>query len=631
VSSAIDPTDQPAGTAEARCDAAARATADGDATGALRLVLDLFEDGAPSDRAYQIAAQALVARAGDASATADSLSGLGPEAEGRLFRRLILQPDVYAAPAALHLALASAHSAGTAGVLARFADAFAPTLTALIAEGTRAPNLLTMVLLLRHELGARVPEKMLADWHLCALPDVDFWHITIPYNAIFDPGRFGPNVAEVRAYLQSVPPAERAARVAPWQMAVMHWMLGGDAVDPGLGAYLAAPEHRRGGEPEEGDHAKALASLSLRQAAISGTPPAAPELGALARNYSLPQAPAAIAASAAQARARLAARPRQAVAAAATLAARSAPFLRLPWRRRPRIALCISGQLRGYHAAYPTWQRGLLVGADLRTYVHSWHKIGRSGGEPFRAYLPFAGETFRETYRREALTAGFETMVARQPALFAGLRQGGIVDGAALRAFYGTDHVQLDDDGGAPFAGWSNSRKMHHKIAAAHAMAMADDADVDLVLRLRPDKALGLRAFGWSDLQAATGDRCLFTDFAMGHQYGALFIGDQVAIGAPAAMGVYAGTAETGPELYAAGLFRAPDDFVGHVSLAMTCWHAGIRVERLPVKMGALLEVERMAMAEIAAALETDAAGRMDRVDRALLAALRADQASGRA
>jgi hypothetical protein len=94
-------------------------------------------------------------------------------------------------------------------------------------------------------------------------------------------------------------------------------------------------------------------------------------------------------------------------------------------------------------------------------------------------------------------------------------------------------------------------------------------------------------------------------------------------------MAVYADTLNLVPRLATQHLTGCKPEYEGHVSLAQTCWHAGIEVHRLPVKIGRLMEAEPMSAPDIAAALEQDAAGRMDAMDQVLLDAIRTDLGAG--
>jgi hypothetical protein len=297
------------------------------------------------------------------------------------------------------------------------------------------------------------------------------------------------------------------------------------------------------------------------------------------------------------------------------------PFL--AGRGKPKVAICLSGQLRGYRAALETWKETILRGIEPVFFIHSWEGIGRSGAEPFRYVLPFEGEHFSETYKEIGTNLGYAAMQERYPSLFAALAAGSTVDAETLKAAYGTDHVVLEDDGAERFADFTNQQKMHYKIHAADQMAQ-DHGGFDLHMRLRPDLAMGLVGFDWRDLKAAADAApVIFAEKPAGLHYPNLMIGDQCALGRPEAMALYAGTWQSFPKLAAAGLARCPDAFTGHVSLALTTWAQGIDVTRLPIRFGTLQDAAPLGAQEILAALQTDS--RDDAQDQQLIGAIQTD------
>ena len=596
---------------------------------ALEIYEDLLERGVISQPLYVAAARAFTAAIVDKGFPDEWTE----ERRTALARRLIVQTGRDGAPPALAAAIAAVHAAGTPDSLAGAAAALRPAISALWDEGCRSSALLVIVLLLREPLESWRDQTEISRWHIETLPHLDRHELTLPYNSIFDPVSFRRNVADLKSVVEGTSPAELARRFPAWQLLLFHWIIGSGAYEQALPALLAELRSAHPEGPSAPDDRAAIHSLALRWASLGHGPAGraaltdalGEELAALAGPWAALHSSDGRTADARKAKARLTSRPRQAAHFLAGQVVHRAPFLKLG-RRRPRIAVCISGQLRGYRRALPTWQAGLLRNADCQFVVHSWEKVGRSGAEPYRAYLPFAGKSFCDAWRVHARRAGMATMLERYPHLFAALREGGEVRAEDLCDFYGTEHVVLEDDGAPKFEGWSNSRKMHYKIAAGNGLLDRLDDDVDLVLRIRPDKELGAMAFAWSDaLSACRSSATLLADSAMGHQFGRIMIGDQVALASRQVMAVYADTLNLTPRLAQAELYSCDPNLQGHTSLALTCWHAGIDVRRLPVRVGALLEAEPMASDQIAAALEADAAGRMDAMDQTFLSAIRPD------
>lgn len=197
---------------------------------------------------------------------------------------------------------------------------------------------------------------------------------------------------------------------------------------------------------------------------------------------------------------------------------------------------------------------------------------------------------------------------------------------ADIAETYRCDQVRLDDELAAPFAGMNNQQKMHSKIEACHALALSSGQTFDLIVRLRPDKPIGMVGFDWNGLAQICRTRpTLFADHPMGLLYANLAIGDQFAVGTPEPMTVYARTWSLYPALAANRLFQCGPELAGHTSLAQVCWAYGVGVERIPLRFGPLQEAEPMATAAILRSLMVDAEGRMDTIDRSLIEAAAAD------
>ena len=315
----------------------------------------------------------------------------------------------------------------------------------------------------------------------------------------------------------------------------------------------------------------------------------------------------------------------QGLHAARNIAGRRLKFA-TPSRRRIKIAVCVSGQLRGYAKAFPTWKDTLLQNVDYDLFVHSWTRVGRSGIGPSRHVFPFEGEQFSKTYRELCLQIGLDEFKSRYPALLTALADTDRLKEEELSEFYGTPHIRLDDDEQLPFSALSNQEKMHSKIQSSFEMVLSSGSEYDLIIRLRPDLPIKYLGFDWRELREfCHATPTLLADHAEGVHYANLMIGDQFAIGAMEPMRVYSTTWTRYPRVAANNLLQCPKTFVGHVSLAQMCWLHGVDVKRAPISFGDLQEPERLSSKSILHCLQEDAAGRMNRVDRELLDAVSMD------
>ena len=568
---------------------------------------------------YRAAAQALFACVEQPGA----LDQVDPATRDALFRRMLLQPDCPARPLLLHEEVANRLASQSPAGVAALTAALEPTLRALSAPEPALPVLL-FLLVVRSHLGWWLPQSRLSAWHRARFPDFGERDLALPYGAMFHPRAFGRNRDDLLDALAR-DGAAFVARLRPHHLVLLAWSNGGTLpLGPtALGARLAA---LAGEHPDESDR-RATRSLALAGAAVPDA--LGLDEGTRAEAAALAASRAALASPdprrAGGAVCRLSSRPWMASEVARSIAARHAPFLRRG-DRRIKVAVCVSGQLRGFRAALPTWRASLFAQVEAHFFVHSWAAMGRGPAQPWRVVLPFSGARFTDAYRRLATQEGLESFEERYPSLFRALRTSGTVTADELAEAYRTPHVVVDDEADPRFVGWSNQQKMHGKIAVAHDLALASGQEFDLFVRLRPDLSLRTQAFAWADLKAAAAaSPRLYADGAFGVHHGVPMIGDQFAVGGGPAMGRYAETASHYPALAALGLAGAPAELTGHLSLAQICWLHGIAVHRAPVRFGRLLEPEPFPTPAILAALRADADGRQDAVDRALIAAAKAD------
>lgn len=298
--------------------------------------------------------------------------------------------------------------------------------------------------------------------------------------------------------------------------------------------------------------------------------------------------------------------------------------------RRLRVALCLSGQLRGWRHASATWHHLGLQDHDVDVYLHTWQDVGRRLPDP--GIMPSVPRVFDHAGFCEAWIAlgrrhAFEALQSAYPTLFAEVVRHQRVDADALRAAFGAGAVIVAEDESDPrFAGWSNQDKMHYKIWAADRLAADSGRAYDLVVRLRPDKTLlgHERLPDWAALAAdSRARRTLFCEEPLGVREG-LVMGDQFAAGAPEVVSAYAAAWTLTTQARAEGWHGFPMQFTGHASLAFTCLWQGLRPQKLPgVAFGPIAEDQRLTGPEIAGLLAADMPdGPRHDMDRSLLAAL---------
>ena len=500
-----------------------------------------------------------------------------------------------------------------------------------------------MMLLVRNALGSWVSQKEISDLHIERFRTFSLSDLVLPYScmfernsSMFERNQFVRNREDLALVIGN------STRARPFledlsllQIIILEWLFKTNLADRAGGDIRNFLSSRLTNQPRGSDEFAAAKSLLVRHGwrPMASDPSFLTTLGLgtelaelvasvdAARNEIQPLAPA---------RRSLGLRlfhnrGWQGLQVIKLLAAKRVPFIRRR-RRKPRAAICISGQLRGYEATFPTWKQTLLPLLEYDIFVHSWTRIGRSGAEPWRYELPFEGAVFTERYREICREIGFEAVKERYPSFFKGISETSWTSESALATFYGSDNVRLDDESQAPFTDWSNQDKMHAKIEACFSLVADSGREYDLILRIRPDKPIKLVAFDPWQLRRICHERpVLFADYAADLNYANPMIGDQFAIGAPRPMQIYSSTRTIYPKLALNGLLKCPHALRGHVSLAQVCWTHGISVERAPIRFDKLQEPAAIPRNMIRKLLDQDARNRRDAIDRLLIDATAAD------
>ena len=293
----------------------------------------------------------------------------------------------------------------------------------------------------------------------------------------------------------------------------------------------------------------------------------------------------------------------------------------VPGRERLKIAVCVSGQLRGYQKAFQSWSRLGLDHHDVTYFVDTWRDIGRN----WRRIWAFATR-FPELTDNLGGPDAVAFLRQRYPTLAEAVLAAD-VDVARLQAFYGTPHVAVEDDKDGRFVGRANVWKMHYKIERAHRMARESGIAFDLILRIRPDIAITREApVDWSAVHArAHAERLLFTDLPLRYVHDKLELGDQFAVGAPDVMDIYAAVLNDLTAWQTAGKipYGLPRTLRNHEALGLLTLYRGILAEQLPVlRNSSFFDPSMPTVSEIHAMLKTDLSNReIDALDRMFIEA----------
>ena len=591
---------------------------DGKPTEALKLLAEELRGTLEDADLYAQASRALLVAVTDLSA----LHAWEEGARHDLYRRLLRHAPCPAPMLTLAHEAASNLTSGNPKAVRLLVAELAPVLEGELdsdpSRNRSFKNAIVFALTTRSVAGPWLSQDRLSRLHLDWFEHFTPQDLALPYSVMFNAAAFGQNRDELLAAYWPGGTRRRLLDLPPDTVLFFSWLAGRDVFDGSADLAIYLDRHLPGSDVDRAaartlllHHCDGPPSPHLEDWGLAEL---APLLAQTAQRKITPSG---------RAPSRFGARLLQTTPYQALNAARHhfAPFL--AGRRKPKVAICLSGQLRGYEKALTTWKKTILRGIEPVFFVHTWSGIGRSDAQPFRYVLPFAGTAFPEAYRQVALSMGYDAMRAQYPALFTALAAGNVTTPEDLKDVYGTDHVVVENDTDSQFADFTNQQKMHYKIHAADQMAQVCGG-FDLHMRLRPDLAINLVGFDWRDLASACAARpVIFAEKPYGLHYDNLMIGDQCAVGTPEALRIYADTWNSFGQMADAGLGRCPATLTGHVSLAMTAYTCGLAVDRLPIKFGTLQDAEPLGSHEILATLRADSRG--EATDRRLIDAVRAD------
>ncbi len=293
--------------------------------------------------------------------------------------------------------------------------------------------------------------------------------------------------------------------------------------------------------------------------------------------------------------------------------------------RRLKIAVCVSGQLRGFPRAVETWQRLGLDRHSARYFVHSWNNVGfelRHLWALTRNH-PALSEIFN---RPDCATV----LAVRYPTMMAAWEGASTVTVEQLHALYGTSSVIVEHDENPVFAGKGGAWKMQRSIECAYGLALASGEEFDLFIRLRPDcEILEGSKPDWNTVfHRSSHERVLYADRPFEYEYSGCTIGDRFAAGCRDVMAIYSATPSSMIEFVGTGeppLDPAdPLDIGG--DLAYRTFYGGLLTNTVPeLKFGQRDDAGPLTLADLAPLIESDIAGRAaDEFDLQFLAACRA-------
>ena len=264
------------------------------------------------------------------------------------------------------------------------------------------------------------------------------------------------------------------------------------------------------------------------------------------------------------------------------------PALHRKITRRLKVALCLSGQLRGYQGNLDILIKKLgLDRHHYRVFVHTWSDIGRKFPIAEHAQRTFGGQFYKAYFkhfgRRDDLQ---EYLKERYPNFYALLIDSNKASAEDLIKQYATNDVVIEDENEEPFRDWSNQEKMHYKLNAAHRLCIDCGDNFDLIVRLRPDyRITKCDPIDLEEVYKCSRENLsIFTPGGLVNWEEKYIINDNFAIGYRDVMRVYASAYRDIRKYQEQKYYACPQEYYGHVTLEYNLFCNGIRAEHIPIQ-----------------------------------------------
>jgi len=277
---------------------------------------------------------------------------------------------------------------------------------------------------------------------------------------------------------------------------------------------------------------------------------------------------------------------------------------------RPKVAFCISGQLRGYREAFASWEKSrLFADCDVSVFVHTWPEIGVAPFDQNKAYRMVGGNFLQAFVKECSVIGNIDKFGEVYPSLVHTVTNPQVVSAAELTEFYKTQQVVVESE--EAYRDYTNAEKMYYKIQACWELACTGGEEFHFVFRVRPDLMLRNDSkVDWCKAVEESQDkRMAYVKFLSFYRTG-LAVEDQLGFGNPAAMAVYCTTWDRTKDPN--GLIRAHRvHFVGHTTLALNLVEHEVKAIPFPegfALKGLAANAERPSLESLCDALEKDLA-----------------------
>jgi tetratricopeptide (TPR) repeat protein len=213
-------------------------------------------------------------------------------------------------------------------------------------------------------------------------------------------------------------------------------------------------------------------------------------------------------------------------------------------QQKIRVAVCISGQLRGYKSAFPSLRKALAPACDFDVFVHTWERVGGNLGAQSTYERFFPPECRKSLPDAVWIAKNFEAMFRHTSKLILAER---FVNTTEIREFFGAADTVVENETDFEerwkneehliFNGTLNQAKMFYKMNACNnsknIYAKKHNINYDLVIRIRPDMEINYIYFD-EILKFCNSNLTICSNFIELDN-----MGDQFGVGRPIAMDIY--------------------------------------------------------------------------------------------